>query len=144
MSSEANETYLYDRVVDGLRVASDSAVGMANGNRKQSDAVLHSKLIEGLRTAESAARMIGHYREMAGQGIAWVRLGTRLGAMVEAATSSVARTIADTVEHERNSGRGAHWAQLGLLLSLIADDCKLAVRQSSDKALIIGGQSWRN
>jgi len=144
MSSEANETYLYDRVVDGLRVASDSAVGMAYGNRKQSDAVLHAKLIEGLRTAENAARMIGHYREMAGQGVAWVRLGSRLGAMVEAATSSVARTIADTVEYERNSGRGAHWAQLGVLLGMIADDCKRAVQQSGDKELIIGGKAWVN
>jgi hypothetical protein len=54
---------------------------------------LHSRLVEGLRIAENAARQIGHAR----RDIRWIRFATMLGSMVESAARATQRRVGEAL-----------------------------------------------
>lgn len=138
-----NEAYCYDRLTDGLKLAADCACGLGNGNRNTSEAVLHTKFIKGLRQAENAARMIAHSRGQNG-GIAWLRLATKLGAMLESSNKAAGLTALHSAVGFKQSPRGKLWVLLGEGLRVIASDCLHATQQRTDKALVLGGQEYLN
>ena len=142
--SQATEPYIHERLIDGLTKASDRALGMGFGNRLQSDALLHADFIAGLRQAEGAARMIAHARGVTGQGIAWLRLTSRLGNMLDAATKSAALSVVNTRDNAGRAPRGVLWVKLGALLNELAEDARKATKRKSSDALVMLGQEFRN
>lgn len=141
--ANVNEAYCHDRLVDGLKLASDSAVGLGNGNRNTSEVVLHSKFIQGLRQAENAARMIAHSRGDRG-GYAWLKLASKLGTMLEASSKAVGLSALNSAVGFKNNPRGVLWVMLGEGLKVIASDCLHATQQKTDKALVLGGMEYVN
>ena len=147
MSDDWTYSDLATRVADGLQCASDAAVGMGLGNRKESDAVLHSRFIANLRVAEGAAKAIAHYRGETAQGIAWARMGTKIGKMLDSsAGAAVQQTIANvhSMDYQAGRGRGPLWVKMGEALKFLADDLTKAAHARSDVALSPLGREIRN
>lgn len=138
-----SETYVYDRLVDGLKLAADSAVGLGHGNRNMSEVALHSKFIQGMRNAENAARMIAHSRGEKG-GYAWLKLASKLGNMLETSNKAAGQSVLNTAVGEKDKRRGVLWVMLGEGLKVIASDCLHATQQKTDKALVLGGMEYLN
>lgn len=142
MSGNIDYKYLEERIADGLLVAADAAIGMGYGNRRESDVELHARFIQGLRVAENSARTIGHARGQDAQGIGWVRLGTRLGRMLDASTKAVGQSVANTITRDQRVGRGPLWVKLGEMLKIMAKECSDAAQARSDKALVLLKQEY--
>lgn len=144
MSNDSTYRYLEDRIVDGLKLASDCAFGMGRGDRTKTDAALHSQFIEGLRRAEGAARQIAHFRGMKGQGVAWIKFAGKIGNMLDASTKAAGQTIANVLEYRPGTPRGPLWVRLGEVLEQMAKDCHNAAQARSDKQLIVVGNEFQN
>ena len=144
MSDDVSYRYLQVQLFDGLKLSADAAIGLGHGNRNASDAILHARFLNGLRRAEGAARAIGHYRGLKGQGIPWIRLGSRLAIMIDASAKSASQSIANTISADPKMGRGALWIRMGKTMNAIADDCRKATARRSDKKLVIGGREYVN
>jgi hypothetical protein len=142
MSNDVGYGYAQERLASGLLIAADAAIGLGAGNRKEGDAALHARFINSLRIAEGAARIIAHDRGESGQGIAWVKLATRLHVMLDASTRGAAHSAFKTVAEVK--GRGPHWIRFGTMLRMIADDCAKAAQRRSSEALIVGGREYIN
>ena len=138
---------LRERIADGLLGAADAAIGLGYGNRRESDAVLHSRFIANLRTAEQSAKAIAHYRGLTAQGIAWARMATKLGMMLDkSAGAATQQTIANVMlqDHRNGRGRGPLWVKMGEMLRWLSDDITKAAHAPSDRALVIGNHEFVN
>jgi len=144
MSNDATESYLSERICDGLKLAASSAKGLGVGGQKESDASLHASFLSGLRIAEQACRQIGHARGARGQGIAWIKMGTKLGNMLDASTKAAAQSAFLTVNQAPKTGRGKAWLLLGDMLENMAASAQKAVAARSDVPLMILGREQMN